>query len=173
MQEVNIRLRFISPCLGMVKQQIPRSRDVIYDMPRDGQGRVIFLASWWRSRMTYAAKVAGIGYDAVTKIDWSNHIDGLTTRWKRIVVPASDFKRARYALHEAFRPGAEIGVNAVLPDQLAIDDLRDLLNIVGTYKGISPFQSEEETYGTFEVLSVMPTMRQPVEPRRKAEKNST
>jgi len=48
----------------------------------------------------------------------------------------------------------------VLPAGLPIDDFVSLLDVVGTYKGISPFQSPTENYGMFEVQSVMPAIRQ-------------
>ena len=168
MQEVTIRLRFTRPCLGFAKKPLGSGKGVIYRMPRDGSDRVMFLPSWWKSNMEYAAKVVGRCHNEVPKIAWANNIDGRLAEWKRIVVPAKENKRARYALHEAFRPQSVIGINAVLPDGLSIDDFTELLDVVGTYKGISPFQSESETYGTFEVVSVMPAIRvrrsQPKEP---------
>ena len=161
MQEVTIRLRFTNPCLGFAPRQLENGRrDVIYRMPRDGQGRVIFLTSWWHSRMLYAAKVTGVCYNKANRIDWSQPVDGSVTQWRRTVATAKEGRRQRYALHESFRPGAEIGINAVLPDSITIDEFTTLLTVIGTYKGISPFQCEDATYGTFEVLSVMPTVRQ-------------
>ncbi len=160
MQEVTIRLRFNRACLGFAKKPLAHGTDVIYRMPRDGQDRVMFLTSWWRDRMKYAARVTSKCYNDVQHIAWAEHVDGLLGEWCRIVAPATDTKRARYALHEAFRPNTEIGVTAVLPDAISLDDFSDLLTVVGTYKGISPFQSADETYGTFDVLSIMPTIRQ-------------
>lgn len=160
MQEVTIRLRFIRECLGFAQKPLGNGRDVIYRMPRDGQGRVMFLTSWWHNNMRYAAKVVGRCYNDVSHIAWAPSVDGMLAQWRRIVAPAKGGKRARYALHEAFRPNAEIGVTAVLPEQISVDDFTELLSVVGTYKGISPFQSVGENYGTFEVISVMPTIRQ-------------
>ena len=161
MQEVKIRLRFTRECLGYAKKQLSNNRGVIYRMPRD-RDRVMFLPSWWKSRLRYAAKVLNRHHKEVGNIAWDTMIDGHLAEWKR-VIPGNG-KRQRYALHEAFRPNTIIGVNAVLPDNLNIDDFTELLGIVGTYKGISPFQSEDEVYGTFEVVTVMPTIRkQPVE----------
>ena len=111
--------------------------------------------------MQYAARVVGKCYDGVSGIAWATNIDGRVAEWRRHLSPTGDGKRQRYALHEAFRPGSEIGVTAVLPPPITIPDFIELLTVVGTYKGISPFQAEEETYGTFEVLSVLPTIRQP------------
>lgn len=158
MQEVTIRLRFVRPCLGLVKRRLANGTNVIYCMPRDGQDRVMFLASWWFDCMQYAAKVAGKCYNDVGHIAWATHLDGSLSTWRRNVATVSA-KRTRYALHEAFRPGTEIGATAVLPSSISIDDFVELLTVVGTYRGISPFRSAEEIYGTFEVLSVMPTIR--------------
>lgn len=162
MQEVTIRLRITQPCLGFVKRELPSGRGVIYKMPRDCQDRVVFLTSWWLERMQYAARVVGKCYDSVTDIAWATNIDGRVSEWKRTVTASADGRKPRYALHEAFRPRAELGITAVLPSSISIPDFIDLLTVIGTYKGISPFQAKDETYGTFEVLSVLPTIRQPV-----------
>lgn len=159
MQEVNIRLKLTQPSLGFIKRKVGSGNDVIYAMPRDCQQRVMFLASWWFERMQYAAKVLGRCYNDITNIAWATHIDGPLGQWKRTILQPDQKKRARYALHEAFRPGVVIGVTAVIPDGITIDDLRELLQIVGTYKGVSPYQSPTEIFGTFEVVSVMPTIR--------------
>ena len=159
MQEVTIRIRFIKECIGYVKTRLPNSQEVIYRMPRDGSDRVIFMPTWWRAGMTYASKVLNRASKEVTKIDWSPVVDGRLTQWRRVV--ARDGKRSRYALHESFRPREIIGINAVLPDGLSIDTFHQLLEVFGTYRGISPFKSENEAYGTFEVVSVMPTIRSP------------
>lgn len=170
MQEVTIRIRFIRPCLGFAEKRLDDRRGVIYRMPRDGQGRVMFLASWWKAGMKYAASVSGLCYNRVHKIDWALPVDGLVGEWKRMLVQARS-KKPRYALHEAFRPDTEVGINAVLPDGITIDEFTILLNLVGTYKGISPYQNEEETYGTFSVVSVMPTIRQKVPLAKSREEN--
>ena len=162
MQEVSIRLRFLRECLGSVKRQNGRGRTVFY-MLRDPQQRIMFLPTWWRSLMSYAAKVRNFGQQLVTGINWNPHVDGsVRSDWRRTVVPASQDarQRTRYAVHEAFPPGAVIGVNAVLPDGLSIEDFQELLTVAGTYKGISPFRSQDENYGTFEVVSVKRTARQ-------------
>jgi hypothetical protein len=160
MQEVTARLCFNRECLGFAKRQTSR-RQVIYVMPRDSSGRVMFLPSWWKGRFRYAAKVVNRYNNLVKKIAWDPIVDGRVSKWRRVVVSHRDDPggRERYALHEAFRRGDTIGVNAVLPDGLSVDAFSELLSVVGTYKGISPFQDEHETYGTFEVVSVTPTVR--------------
>ena len=161
MQEVKIRLRFNRECLGFAKQKLTGNRGVIYRMPRERRDRVMFLPSWWKIRLRYAAKVLNRYHREVDQIAWAPVIDGHLSEWKRFL-PAKEGKKEkkrRYTLHEAFRPGTVIGVNAVLPNGLSLDNFTELLEVVGTYKGISPFQSDDEVYGTFEVESVMPTIR--------------
>ena len=160
MQEVTIRVRFSRECLGSVKRR--RRGQVVFCMLRDAHEHVMFLPSWWRNLALYASKVANKCQHLVRRIDWDPIVDGAPrSNWRRIVVSARhDPKgRERYAMHEAFPPGSVIGVNAVLPDGMSIDDFGELMTIIGTYKGVSPFQDSSETYGTFEVLSVRSAVR--------------
>lgn len=162
MQEVNIRLRFIRECLGSAQRRKGRDQTV-FRMLRDHRGRVMFLPSWWKQLMDYAARVRNLGQALVGRIDWDPIIDGAPRKdWRRVIVPASaDAKgRQRYAVHEAFPPGAVVGVNAVLPDGLSVDEFHELLTLAGTYRGISPFKAPDENYGTFEIVSVKRTVRQ-------------
>lgn len=163
MQEVTIRLQFNRECLGHIKKR--HGRQVLWEMPRDGNDHIMFLPSWWKGSLRYAAKVLGKHHREAAKVAWDPIIDGRVSRWKRIIqaededeAPANR-RRAGFAMHEAFKPGDVIGVNAVLPHGLSLDDFSELLQVVGTYKGISPFLSATESYGTFEVTSVLPTIR--------------
>jgi hypothetical protein len=156
MQEVSVQVRFIRPCLGSVKRRLGGDRTV-FAMPRDYRGRIVFPPAWWNSLMSYAAKVHNLGHRAVRRIDWDSILQGDThDTWRRVVVPASrDRKgRARYALHEAFLPGAVVTVCAVLPSELTVDDFTRLLTTAGTYRGVSPFRADDEHYGVFEVVCV-------------------
>lgn len=162
MQEVTIRLRFNRECLGNIKRK--HGRQVLWEMPRDGNEQVMFLPSWWKGSLRYAAKVLGKHHREAAAVAWDPIIDGCVSRWKRTIQPSDEDeggkkRRLGFAMHEAFKPGDVIGVNAVLPHGLGPDEFSELLQVVGTYKGISPFQSSTENYGTFEVTSVMPTIR--------------
>ena len=171
MQEVTIRLRFNRACLGYAIKPYGKRGQVIYTMPRDPRGRVMFLTSWWRGRFRYASEVANRCQGLVDRIAWDPLVDGVLSQHKRIVVAARDDrkKRARYALHEAFLPGTTIAINAVIPHGMTTEDFSELLSLVGTYKGISPFQSEDESWGTFEIVSVSPVPRREPEPNEAAQ----
>ena len=161
MQEVAIRLCFTKECLGFAERR-RGSGGVIYEMPRNGTGAVVFLPSWWKSRLEYAAKVRNMLHKQVQQIDWASEVDGPVTTWRRYTQRGRN-GRDRYALHEAFRPGTTVGVNAVIPHGVTTDDLHELLTVVGVYKGMSPYQTSQETYGTFDVVSVLPVIRRPDE----------
>lgn len=150
MQRVVIVLRFTSVCLGHVKKA--RKGDVIYTMLRDYEGRVMFLPTWWRNRMQYAAQVLGRGYNEAGKVDWSPFVDGRLVIWRRTVTRKPT---RRYSVHEAYRPGECITLRAVLPDGLSVADFKEMLQLIGEYRGISPFRGVGAD-GTFEVVSVEP-----------------
>jgi len=161
MREVSIRLRFTRPCLGYAEKRT-RNRNVMYVMPRDPSRRVMFLASWWRDRLSFAAKVLNRYQDLVMHITWDQVVDGRVGTYQRKIIRKrqdGSIKNTGYALHEAFQVGDDIGVNAVLPTNLSIEAFTELLTIVGRYKGISPYNSADDTFGTFDVVSVRPTIR--------------
>ena len=159
MQEVTIRLRFTTACLGHINRNNRGTN--LYEMPRDHSGRVMFFASWWQQELVFAAKLAASSDGLVRNISWALHIDGSVSRWKRYLVDTRNRKRAHrpYAMHEAFIPGSVIGVTAVLPTGLELFKFRELLEFVGTYRGISPFRRDDATYGLFDVVSVLPAKR--------------
>lgn len=161
MQEVVVRLQFTRQSLGYAQQRLT-PQQVIYVMPRDPSRRVIFLASWWHERMDYAAKVLNRYQGLVTRIGWSQIVEGDLTHYRRTIwrKKTSGAVKSGYALHEAYLAGSTIQVSAVLPSGLPVDAFRELLDIVGRYKGISPYHSETDVYGTFDVLSIEPVIRQ-------------
>lgn len=159
MKEVAIRLTFACPSLGAVRRMTSR-QNVIYSFLRDAaSGRVLFLHTWWSTRMQFAAKVQQRCHALVNKIQWGAFVDGPVGQWRRSLPPRGSQKRKRYALHEAFLPGTTIALTAVLPDELTIQDFITLLTHVGAYKGISQFTEEEAIWGNFTVDSVLPTIK--------------
>lgn len=161
MQEVVLKLRFNRVCLGAAKRK--RNNYVVFCFERDPSGRVMFMPSLWSSLLRYAAKLANRHQNAVKKIDWCPVIAGTPKKdWRRTIVRKSSAgpqkqSRAHFAVHEAFVPGDVISLSAVLPAEISIDELMQLMTIVGKYRGFSPFNNAQEKYGTFEVLSIEKT----------------
>ena len=157
MQEVTITIRFNRVCLGAAKKR--RRGQVIFCFDRDPAGRVMFMPSAWCACMRHAAKIANRHQAAVKRIDWCPVITGEPRPdWRRTILTpnTSGSMRSHYALHEAFVPGDCIGMSAVLPDDISITTFRHLLTLVGKYRGFSPFNNNQDKYGTFEIISIDP-----------------
>jgi hypothetical protein len=154
--EVTITLRFNRPCLGAAKRK--RHGSSVFCFDRDPSGRVMFLPAAWLSVLRYAAKLANRHHTAVKDIDWCPVIVGTPREdWRRTVVTNhGPNAKSHYVLHEAFRPGDDVVISAVLPDEINLPEFTHLLTLVGKYKGFSPFNNPQEKYGTFEVVSIEP-----------------
>lgn len=117
MQEVVIHLQMTTPALGCVEKRLPNG-GVLYTMIRDGSDHVMFLPTWWKDGMQYAASVTNSCHTLVPQIAWATRVDGDVQRWRRNL-RSNPGKRQRFAMHEAFRPRSVISVTAVLPTGLA------------------------------------------------------
>lgn len=118
--------------------------------------------------MGFAAQILNSHHKDVKTILWDPIIDGDPCEWKRYLTEPHELangkkKKARWALHEAFKPNQIIGVNCVLPEGLSIDAFERLLGKAGAYKGISPYKPADG-YGTFEVISVRKRGRPATQP---------
>lgn len=141
MIEVTAILQFNNYSLGNCRYK------TVHRMLRDPDGNVMFLPTWWQPLMVYAAKVRNRYQGEVKEIAWNPVVDGTTRHYKRFYAPG------RYTRHEAFFPGSKISVHAVLPDKLTVVNFNELLEIVGKYKGISPYKPGDG-FGTFKVVSI-------------------
>jgi hypothetical protein len=147
MQELTVRIRFNNVCLGSVQKKNCN------EMLRDPDGRVMFLPTWWRSVTVFAARVLNRHQDLVREIDWDPLVEGTPKMYKRY------YKPGRYTLHEAFLCGDAINVHCVIPTGMTVEDLKTIMEVVGTYKGISPYKPDLK-YGTFQVVEVVPKVRE-------------
>ena len=141
MTEVEATLRFVTHSLGNCRcGQVNR-------FPHDPDGRVMFMPTWWASLVRYAAKVLSKHHHAVKEIDWDPFVVGAPLEYRRY------YAKSRYQRHEAFYPGDSIVVRAVLPDDLDIDDFRELLVLAGRYRGVSPYGNDKQL-GRYVVVDV-------------------
>ena len=152
MQEVTVRIKFNRVCPGSTRKRT-EDGNVEFCMLRSPDNRVMFLATWWRAIMSYAAQVINKHQKDVRSICWDPIVDGEPQKWRRYSQESGDGRRRRFAVHEAFLPGSVIGVHCVLPATIGLDDFWSLLDVAGAYKGISPYKPSDD-YGTFEVVSV-------------------
>lgn len=160
MRELTVRLRFQKHCLGNVKSRVEIGGKKLsyFALPRGSGDQVMFLPTWWKSNMIMAADVLSRGQREAKEIRFDPMVDG-----RPGAVPERLFKRYwapnRFARHEAFWPGAVIGVNCVVPDRLTLEDVWKLMAVAGRFGGISPYRPKE--FGFFDVVSVQPRRLSP------------
>ncbi len=151
MREVVIWVRFTRYCLGNCKN--PSGG---LELPRTPDGRVMFMPSWHRMNVTLAAKLYGRHQGLVTRILWNPAVDGEplpgAARWYRRYKDRTAAGVARFVVHEAISPGQVVGIRCTVPDQIMDEDLKQLMNIAGYRKGLSPYRPGE--YGQFLVVRI-------------------
>lgn len=148
MRELTVRIRFTKHSLGNVKNAIGR-----FVLPRDPAGCVTFMPSWHFANMRFAAQLLGRHQDEVSKIRWDMKVDGVVRRdrWYRRFYN-TDGGKTRYILHEAFFPGQTVGITCAVPASIRDDDVWRLMQLAGTYRGLSPWKPGE--WGFFEVEGI-------------------
>ncbi len=156
MYEVCLRLRFDSPCLGSLRGE-ENGPD---KMMRDTDGHVTFSQTWWRTVICQGAESYGKHQDRVKGVLWAPIVDGTTKLYRRYYHLSSEqgAPQKMYKDHEAFLAGEIIGVKALVPDDIPLEDLRDIMAIAGEYFGISPF-GWRMGYGKFKVLEAVRTRK--------------
>lgn len=160
MRELTVRIKFTKECLGDVRQKTEPNAEgkswPCYYMPRTPDGSIRFEAGWWRSSLLFAANILGKHHRAVKNVHFDVLIDG-RTRSDPEFLYRRYLESDRWILHEAFYPGDVIGVNCVVPDSISDDDFWKLMDLVGRYKGVSPFGPRR--YGFFSVVAIEPRDR--------------
>lgn len=145
MRELRITIEFITPCLGGER------RDDCDRFARDPSGhRVMFMHTWWQKLLSYGADGLSRHQQAVRGVSFSPFVDGdvkVHDRYWRLRGGAEQMTR-----HEAFLAGDRVSVMASVPDEISIDDLKQILNYAGQYRGISPYKWE--TYGRFRAVEI-------------------
>lgn len=139
--EVTVRLKFTTPCLGSVRNEIKDS------FLRSPEGGILLLQSWWRAVLAFGANAVNRHHKEINKIHVDPVIKGSVKTFKRFYTAVS-FKE-----HEAFLPGDEIEVKFCLPSSLTIAQFKELLEVAGTYIGISPYRGNGD-YGRFSVSDI-------------------
>jgi hypothetical protein len=144
MHEAIAKIRFTLPVLGNTKDASGR-----FLLPRDADGRLIFLPSWHQANLRMASRALGRFRREVEKLRWDLPVrcDVASLRWQKRYV--DEF---RYATHETIPVGTTVGLVCLLPRGLDFAQLAELLVVAGKYRGLSPFHPGE--YGLFTVQEV-------------------
>ncbi len=149
MREAVVKIRFVSPCLGNVKASDVSGR---FFLPRNVQGFVQFMPSWYAANARLAAKLLGRHQDDVKDIHWGDALEHGESRWFRRYYVNSNGKE-RYCVHEAFLAGDMVSFRCAVPSVISDEDLRELLVYAGRYSGLSPWR-QDHSYGRFDVILI-------------------
>lgn len=150
MYEVYLRLRFDSPSLGSTINETAGGPD---RMLRGPDGSVTFSQVWWRTIVCQGAKCFGKHQERVKAVLWSSSVDGTTKIFRRHYHLRGEDGEVRklYKDHEAFLTGDVIGVKALVPDDIPLEDFKNIMSVSGEYFGISPF-GWKKGFGKFKVV---------------------
>jgi hypothetical protein len=153
MRELTVRIKFTKDCLGNVKKYVAEGGNKwpVFYMPRTPDGCVRFEAKWWQSNIRFAADVLSRHHKAVQKIHFDINVDGKPNPDVRLFYKRH-FNSDKFVKHEAFKAGEIIGINCIVPSEITDDDFWRLMDLVGRFKGVSPFGPKE--FGFFVVESV-------------------
>lgn len=149
-RELTVRIRFKRHCLGNCKAEHGGK----WLFSRSPAGAVLFMATWHKENMRFAARMANRHQRAIEQILWDIEVDSGTPRRPWYNRYYSKNGKERYVIHESFPPGHEVGINCIVPAEIADDDLWTLFDLVGRYRGISPYGPTE--FGLFDVVSIRP-----------------
>lgn len=145
MRELRITIEFTTPCLGGERH------DDCDRFTRDPAGnRVMFMNTWWQNMLRYGADGLSRLQGAVRGVAFSSFVEGdvkvFDRYWRQRGGPEQVTK------HEAFLAGDRVTVMASVPDDISTEDLKQILNYAGQYRGISPYKWE--TYGRFRAVEI-------------------
>lgn len=165
MRELTVRLRFTSHCLGNVKKHYRKQGKLrhYYLLPRNPEGKVIFMPTWWSSTLKRAAEILCRHHKEVEKVRFALEVEGNPRP-----TPEQFYRRYysdnKFSKHEAFFPGDVIGVTCAVPSEIDDDDFHRLMTYAGKYCGMSPGQSND--FGFYVVESIRATRTSPRRPQQ-------
>lgn len=157
MLEYLLEIAFVSPCLGNTRRELARPgapRRHYWALPRTPSGHITFQPTWWQANLRKSATVLSRAAPGLAQVRFDPQISGVPQAAR----PENFYRRYYtdkiYALHEAFFPGEVIGVRVLVPLELPVDLLRQVLETSGRFYGISPAKPGE--FGHFQVQQLAP-----------------
>ena len=143
MKEAIFELEFTMPVLA----NGTGSSDEKDTFQKDAAGALIFHQSWFFSAFSKA-----IGYAKAKSVKPGDISMDLIVH-----APVSPFRRKygedQYRTHEAIMPGTTVKFEAMVADHITESVLKEILDKMGKYVGISPF-GHSLGFGRFNVVSV-------------------
>ncbi len=155
MIEWTVQVIFTTPSLGNQK-----TADGRFLFQKSESGQILFLPTWHKANMVFAANMLGLYQTAVPLIMWDPVIDAALREKCFTQQFYTKGDRQRFSLHETLYPGQTAGINFVAPPEIPHDGLIKLFSKAGSYRGVSPWKPGQ--FGHFRVNTL--TQRQLVNP---------
>ena len=114
---------------------------------RDGHNRLIWQKSWFFTAFRQALDLTGLRGIKPGDINVNLVIDAKTELYVR------HYGRTGVRTHEAIMPGTQVKFEAVVEDRVTQSTLRNILEKLGHFVGLSPF-GFNLGFGRFEVVDV-------------------
>ena len=117
---------------------------------RDLNNRLIFQQSWFYAAFNQALKIAKHRGIKPADIHMDLIVDAPTVMYERKYGEGREEQRR---MHETIPPGTLVTFEAVVADHLTESTLKDILDKMGRFVGLSPY-GHNLGYGRFNVVSV-------------------
>lgn len=154
--EVAATIEFTYPCLGSVRER--RGKGTWFRFLRNAKQQILFLPTHWDALLRYAALTTNSCQDMVARVTWDPVIYGTPSlrafRRKTAAGPQA------FVFHEQFEPQSSLRVFAKLPEEMTLNEFRNLLAAIGSDRGFSPYHDKRAKYGTFEITSLVRRVRE-------------
>ena len=115
--------------------------------PRDGSDNIIFQAAWFYAAFNAAIKIAKVHGIKPGDVHMDLTVTTETELYRR------KYGDHKYREHEAIMPGTNVSFNAVIADHVTESNLREILDKMGRFVGLSPY-GHNLGYGRFTILDV-------------------
>ena len=129
MKEAKFELEFTSHVLAN-STNVKGQKDVFQ---RDGDDNLVFQCSWWYTALTKAIELARVRGVKASDISMDLTVKAPTEIYNR------KYSGDQYREHEAIMPGTVVTFNAMVSDNITESILRNILEKLGTYVGLSPY----------------------------------
>jgi hypothetical protein len=144
MKDAKFTVEFTTHCLA----QGGRGNGVDHDrFERDSRGRLRWQHTWWYSAFQKTLGISRIKNVKPSDIKVALLVNAQTEVYKR------KFSEDGYRKHEAIFPGTVVEFEAIVADSVTESALRELLERMGNYVGISPY-GHNLGFGKFAVLKI-------------------
>lgn len=115
---------------------------------RDTDNKIVFQQCWFHSAFSRGIELAHLRNIKGSDIQMDLTFDAKTEPFDR------RYGEGKFRLHEAIMPGTQVTFNAVVSDHITEQVLKQLLEKMGKFVGLSPY-GYKLGYGKFSVVKVV------------------